>query len=175
MKQTMSHTDERSYERIEPSDLDRLVHLAHEDLEGLYSRRSETTGKRYRDRLILMCLCQGAAQHYLDGKNGIKDFDVWAFFSPHPDGHFPYRRTGKMDFGPSRFGRHPDDDGYKGRRVDVLGRSIPYQNGQDYIEAVRQWLRTDKNKSPRLLAERPVIALDPLGVRGCVIWDPMTC
>ena len=42
-------------------------------------------------------LCQGAALHYVDAKNGVKDFDVWSFYTQRADGSFPYlwqeRRT----------------------------------------------------------------------------------
>ncbi len=34
----------------------------------------------YRDRVIAVTLCQGAALHYLNGRNGVKDFDLWTFF-----------------------------------------------------------------------------------------------
>ena len=44
-----------------------------------------------------MCraLCQGAALHYLDGTNGVKDFDVWSFYAERGDGPFPYRWRGQ--------------------------------------------------------------------------------
>lgn len=73
----VGHTDvrakgERSLERITDLDLQRLSDLAQADLSDLFERRPET-GRLYRDRLLCIALCQGAALHYIDGKNGIKD------------------------------------------------------------------------------------------------------
>jgi hypothetical protein len=99
---------ERSREPITGADLARLGELALRDLAGLVERKT-ATGRRYRNRLLCIALCQGAAQHYLDGENGVKDFDVWSFFSAHPAGPFPYRRKVERDFGRSRFSRHPAD------------------------------------------------------------------
>jgi len=36
-------------------------------------------------------LCQGAALHYVNGKNGVKDFGVWSFYAQHDDWPFPPR------------------------------------------------------------------------------------
>ena len=114
---------ERSQEALEMHHLHRLAKIASSDLDDFFRRRSET-GYVYRDRRMLICLCQGAARHFVHQNCGVKDFDVWAFFRENPFRPFPYRRRGKQDFGVSRFGRHPDDEGYQGRRVDVMGRSI---------------------------------------------------
>jgi hypothetical protein len=64
---------DRSLERIESADLERLCQLAQDDLRGLFQRRPET-GRLYSDRLPCIALCQGAALHYLNGRNGIKDW-----------------------------------------------------------------------------------------------------
>ena len=36
-------------------------------------------------------LCQGAALHYVNGRNGVKDFDVWSFYAQYNDWPFPAR------------------------------------------------------------------------------------
>lgn len=46
----------------------------------LFARHPHGAG-RYAGRLLCRALCQGAALHYLDGKNGVKDFDVWSFYA----------------------------------------------------------------------------------------------
>jgi hypothetical protein len=121
----------RSLARIDESDLQRLAALAAEAEAGLFARHPLGAG-RYAGRLLCRALCQGAALHYLDGRNGVKDFDVWSFYAALDDGPFPYRWRATADFGPSKFGRYPADPPlYTGRRVDFLGRSLPASLGAD--------------------------------------------
>ena len=120
----MSTSPHRSFERITRDDLVRLVELALQDFEQLYARSEYS--RPYKARLRLICLCQGSARHFLHGDRGVQDFDMWGFFEEIPRHPFPYRRRGTRDFGPSKFGRNPDDGPeFVGRRVDVIGRSIP--------------------------------------------------
>ncbi len=51
----------------------RLAALAAE--AELFERNPRGSG-RYAGRLLGRALCQGAALHYVNGKNGVKDFDV---------------------------------------------------------------------------------------------------
>jgi hypothetical protein len=82
---------ERSFEKIEKADLKRLLDLATEDRDEFFARHPGWK-KLYSKRLLCTALCQGAAQHYVDGTNGIKDFDVWTFYAEHPEAAYPYRR-----------------------------------------------------------------------------------
>jgi hypothetical protein len=66
---------ERSLARIERGDLLRLAALAAEAESRLFEHHPHGAG-RYASLLLCRALCQGAALHYLDGTNGIKDFDV---------------------------------------------------------------------------------------------------
>jgi hypothetical protein len=125
----------------------RLAEIARKDREGRFARRPRW--RVYRDRVLLVALCQGAALHYLDGLNGVKDLDVWTFYAEHADGPFPPRWSTVADFGLSELGRHPDDVGFVGRHVDLIGRSIQVARHVDPVEAVRHYLRHNKNKSPR--------------------------
>lgn len=161
---------ERSYARIETHHLRKLADLAMSDLTDLFAGCPQV-GDRYRNRLMLLCLCQGAARHFVHGDRGVKDFDVWAFFAVHPEGPFPYRRRGKQDFGRSRFGASPNDEGYEGRRVDVLGRSIPCFDGREHVDCVRDWLMCG-TKSSREVAKSPVVVIHPPADIGSIIWNP---
>jgi len=108
--------------------------------------------------------------HYLDGKNGVKDFDIWTFYIEHPKAPYPYRRHGCADFGKSKFGRHPAETGYIGRRVDFLGRSILCSLHADPITTVQDYLSAARSQSAKLLAEKAVIGLEPEQLFGQVIW-----
>jgi len=75
---------DRSMERIELSDLYHLADLAADVEAGLFARHPAGSG-RYAGRLLCRVLCQGAALHYVDHTNGVKDFDVWSFYAEHPE------------------------------------------------------------------------------------------
>ena len=163
----------RSLERITKADLRILGELACGYFDDLFERKPDFSG-RFRGRLLLLALCQGAALHYMDRSHGVKDFDVWGFSKSLPDVTFPSRGLhGRRDFGPSRFGRQPQERGYEGRRVDILGRSIEVRRGEDGITAPRRYLADGRRRStPWHLAKRPVIGIYPNSILGQKIWIP---
>ncbi|MQW88806.1 hypothetical protein [Sinorhizobium saheli] len=148
----------RSYEPLTPADLEAIAAVAVRTLADIFDRAP--VAGLYRDRLVLLALAQGSALHYLDGKSGIKDFDVWAFFEGGPPKPFPHRKRWSVDLGPSRFGRHPDDRGYSGRRLDIMGRSIAVIGGEAAEDAVRRWLGS-RAKSAIALRRKPMFCLLP--------------
>jgi hypothetical protein len=174
-----------------PIDDDHLVHLsviAAADREKFYLTRPE-----YRDRHLATVLAQGAALHFLDGKNGVKDLDVWSFFAlPRGVTRFPAdRRNVHVDFGPSTLGRQPYDldaapnaivraqwarwSTFEGRRVDLLMRGLQCSRRSDPVDVIRGWLITGQAKpdsSPDRLARKAVIMIDPPDRRGEIVWPP---
>jgi hypothetical protein len=109
-KGTEMSVSERSFARIVDADLRHMSGLVLGRLSEIFSYAP--VAGLYRDRLVALVLCQGAAAHFVDGTTGINDLDVWAFFSDGPEKPFPWRVIWRADFGPSRLGRHPDDVGY---------------------------------------------------------------
>jgi hypothetical protein len=155
----------RSYERIEPADLQMLGGIAAEDREFFYRRRPE-----YRDRLLCAALCQGAGKHYVDvargspTANGVKDFDVWSFFAAIAGERFPAdKRNRHVDFGPSRFGRWPKEPErfrhFAGRRVDLLMRALPVPLDADPVEVLREYLAEARTTSAQALAAKGVVLI----------------
>lgn len=161
----------RSTRRISDADLRRLAAVARADRENLF-RRKPDLARLYRHRVLCVALCQGAALHFLDGRNGVNDFGVWTFFEQGWGRPFPPRRNQPRDFGSPKFGKSPDRSDFVGRRVDCFGRSIRRERGQETFDAVRVWLGTSRNPSPRLLARKPAIVLEPPAARGQVLWQP---
>lgn len=178
----------RSRAPIEVEHLERLSALAAADREKFYLKHPE-----YRRRLLATVLAQGAALHFLDGKNGVKDLDVWSFFAlPLGTTRFPAdKRNVHVDFGPSTLGRQPYvlDEApnpymrarwarwaeFEGRRVDLLMRGLPCSPSADPVQAIRDWLnsgRTKPGSSPARLAEKAMIVIDPDDRRGEVLWRP---
>jgi hypothetical protein len=157
-------------QRIEITDLHRLAAIAANVEADLFARHPTSSG-RYAGRLVCRALCQGAAAHYVDHTTGIKDFDVWSFYFEHPDGPFPARWRGTADFGPSKFARFPGDPAcYRGRRVDLLGRSLRIDPAADPAEVLRGYLSAARTVSARALAVKAAVLISPSDCAGEVVW-----
>jgi hypothetical protein len=154
------------------TDLLRLAVLA-AGAEAELSGRNPGGSGRYAGRLLGRALCQGAALHYVNGKNGVKDFDVWSFYAQLDDWPFPPRWRGTRDFGRSKFGRYSaDPPRYSGRRVDLLGRSLPVAPGTDPADAIWRYLTARRTTSAKALAAKAVVLIDPQNRAGEIIWPP---
>ena len=160
--------EEYSLHRINGADLAHLAKLARQDIQDFF-RRNPSMEKIHGKRFLCSALCQGAAIHRVlpTYGYGIKDFDVWSFFSRttrgNPLGMFR-RRSTRVPFG------RPKPSGDKS--VDLLWRSID-GSPSDPIEAVQNWLR-GRSSSARALARKAVVILDPIQHRGQpdpVVWQ----
>jgi len=167
---------DRSYERIGLPDLRHLGKIAAEDRDFFYRGHPE-----YRDRLLCVALCQGAARHFVDMKrgvrrpNGVKDFDVWSFFVAIPGKQFPAAiRHRHFDFGSSKFGAESGQPAkfshIKGRRVDVFLRDLPVEVGADPAEALRAYLERARTDSARALAAKAAVLIEPAELIGRIAW-----
>ncbi|HVU60880.1 MAG TPA: hypothetical protein VHD58_04395 [Mycobacteriales bacterium] len=163
----------RSYTPLREQHLQRLSEIAAVD-----RRRFVGQYPQYRTRLICVTLAQGAALHWVDGRNGVKDLDVWTFYAAYPGERFPWsRRVGHVDFGASDLGRPSYRNGprawqsFEGRRVDLLARALPVGRKAEPVEAVCAWLEAARQPSPRALRLKPVVMIDPPALRGHVIWS----
>jgi GNAT superfamily N-acetyltransferase len=176
---------ERSTARLTRRHLARLSTIAAEDRELFLA-----THPTFRGRGIAVVLAQGAATHYVTGTKGVKDVDVWTFFSLPPSyARFPAdRRHRHVDFGLSVFGRQLYDfgkarheperrrwqrwhDQHEGRRVDLMMRGLKVTPNADPAEAIRTWLAGTAG-SPRALRKGAVVLIDPPDRRGEVVWRP---
>lgn len=160
----------RSLVPVTRSDLLRLGQVTREDREDLFARLPP-----YRvlaDRILAVALCQGAALHFLDGQNGVKDFDVWTFYAAHSEVRYPPRRRAARDFGNPKFGQSPDRPEFVGRRVDLHGRSLEAVPDEDPTETLRSYLLMGGTRSARHLATKAVVMIEPAALTGTVVWWP---
>src|SRR5215472_7666214 len=72
----------RSYERLDESDLARLGRAAEAELSEFFARNPRLDG--WQDRVRIIALAQGGAEHYLRGRRGIWDLDVIVCFAEDP-------------------------------------------------------------------------------------------
>lgn len=162
--------DHYSLKRIERIDLKRLAKIAADDVESFFNQ-NPTMRNRYEERFLCSALCQGAAIHFAwpELEYGVKDFDVWSFFSialrETGRGMFKRRATRKI-LEDQRFGEYPVGTG--GRRVDLFWRSIA-GNQANPVTAIQDWLR-GRTKSARFLSRKAVVLIDPPRYRGQTVW-----
>lgn len=160
---------ERSLATIEVSHLRQLAEIARNDLQAYVSGAPRERSK-FLQHVLCVVLCQGAALHYVDRRNGVKDFDVYTFFAKGNGRDFPVRRVGKADFGISRFGRHPREPEFEGRRVDLLGRSILHERGEEPSLSLQRYLRGTPTRTAWYLAQKAAVMLEPAPLCGTVVW-----
>ncbi len=170
----MSHAPRSacSFETIERADLHRLAELALARIDVAFDKHPQKRAL-YEERLLGLCLCQGAADHFLDPSQsrGVHDFDVWAFFARRPEARLWNRKPFTADFGPSKFGRSPvDPSRYEGRRVDVLWRCIPAED--DGGEAMHRYFADGRTASARALRLKAAVSIWPPKATGEIVWRP---
>ena len=167
----------RSYVPITKEDLRTLVDVASRSLVDFFRTREHL--QHYRDLLATIVLCQGAALHYVDGKNGVKDFDVFAFFrTPIFDRKLVTPRSSKkLESGLAKFGVHPYDQarGFRTRHIDFFRKCITRRRvpaGDNAEDVLRAYLSSGLGGTPCYLAQKPVVGLWPENVFGEVLWSP---
>jgi hypothetical protein len=156
----LSKNKVRSLEPITIDDLGNLRKLALAEHANFFERNPHL--KVYRDSLIGIFLCQGAACHYLDLKTGVKDWDIWHFYVETGETFFPYRGHRRLE------------NGYKGKPIDFLKRAISsniFQFCKYQPEAtVMNYLLEKNTKTKRDLLKKAIIGLHPDAVFGMALW-----
>ena len=158
----------RSYEKILLQDLKKILSCAYTDIESFFERFPKYS-VLYKGHETIVVLGQGAALHYIDNKNGIKDFDVWFFF-PEKNLTLPYRRRGVVDFGESKFGKEENEKVLKGRRIDVLMRSDSFFNYGNPTDCLINYLNYKKSSTSNLLKKKAFIGLFPDNIFSQILW-----
>ncbi len=81
---------ERSFAQITSEDLKELLAGSQKRLADYFINGKGGKWLKLYDikKPLCVALCQGAALHFYDKKNGVKDFDVW-FFYPFNQIHLP--------------------------------------------------------------------------------------
>jgi hypothetical protein len=163
----------RSYKKITKNDLKRLRQMAMDYHNELCKKHPQ-----YKSlKKVCICLCQGAALHYVDGKTGIRDFDVYTFYEKGKV-NYPYRSYVMRDFKNKKFGKtvgHSAKNNEKfkkftGKKVDILGRGIDVQENETCKDSVVRYLTIESTETAHFLAKKAVVVLDPIEMIGDVIW-----
>jgi hypothetical protein len=161
----------RSYATVVKDDLERLGRCADADLNRFIARNRQHA--QIHDRLLVIALAQGGAEHYVRGQRGIWDLDIIVCFEGDPSKQLR-RPVVSWDWGESKFGRCPfDPPEYKGRAVDVKYWQMHAR--PDPIDALQTWLRARAAQHPersrRLdISHEPIVLIRPEFAE--LVWDP---
>ena len=184
----------RIFQGLSSNDLKKIREYALEELERFLTCAGDPRGKyrRYENRLIAICLGQGAAQHFVDlqelsvfdnavkvnkekinekgyqiesnGKviSGIKDIDVWFFFEQDDDLKIPARYTIKSI--------QKDFGNLGARRIDFLRKGLIRQGSPR--ETIRSYLKGNNpgGKTWWYLAQKSLVGLEPASLFGEILW-----
>ena len=130
-----------------------------------FFRRNPSQVSRYRNRFLAAALCQGAALHYLNRKNGVKDFDIHLFYVQHPKHKQMSRAVKPVIMEVPDFGI---------REIDFIRTVVPerFDHGaEDPVASVLQrFLERRPTSNARFVAEKAVIGLIPEHLFARVVW-----
>lgn len=148
------------------SELHALKALAKAE-EAAFFERNPHLVQPYRDRLIAVALCQGAALQYLRRGYGVNDFDVHFFYSQNP-------RKPKLTRAKKR--TLADVGRFENMPVDFLRTVVPARvkvsRPAGRLAILHAFLQQTPTPNARHLAEKAVVGLMPKEMFGVIIWQP---
>lgn len=163
----------RTYIGITPEDLEEIKQYALEELNRFLHECGSPAGKYkvYKGKLVAICLCQGVAAHFVDGKTGINDVDVWFFFQENEDVKIPNIKN-------MRYSKELKFERLGEKRIDFLKKAIrrnifEVSKSSEPTDVLNAFLRSANTASSRELAKKPVIGLYPTSIFASIIWRPV--
>ena len=154
---------------VTQDELQDLATLAIAEEKAFFERNPHLI-KFYRQRLILVALCQGAALQYLGCGYGVKDFDIHFFYAQNPNKRHLSRS-------PKRY--YADVGAFPNVLIDfirtVVPRSQPYLKPEVAIQTIQEFLYSKPTSNAWHLSQKAVIGLYPDEVFEEQIWPLVKC
>jgi hypothetical protein len=161
-------TTKRYFQRpVGRSELAALESLARSEEVAFFERNPHLV-EPYRDRLVAVALCQGAALQFLGLGYGVKDFDVHFFYAQNPQKPKLTRRVKSIVANVGAFENIPVDFARS-----VLPTRVRVPRGADRFLTLIAFLEQAPTPNARHLAEKAVIGLMPRELFGVIIWSPL--
>ena len=149
---------------VTSNELSSLAKLAGAEEKAFFVRNPHLV-EPYRQRLILVALCQGAAFWYLGRGCGVKDFDVHFFYAQNPNKRRLSRSVKREYEYIASFPEIPIDF----IRTVVPGAQ-PNLEPEAAIQTVREFLRSKPTRNAHHLSQKAVIGLYPNEVFAKQVW-----
>jgi hypothetical protein len=161
----------RTYEKLTKEDLKEIEQYAKEELKRFLNEVGNPNGKYrvYENKLIAICLCQGAAQHFVDEKTGIKDIDVWFFFKEDKKVKLPNRKNMRKLVSKkfTNIGNKSIDFLKKAIKQDIINKS----ENEKPEDILKSYLQNGNTSTSKYLAQKSVVGLFPPEILGKIIWE----
>ena len=143
-------------------ELEALGALATTEEAGFFARNPHLVSV-YRDRLLAVALCQGAALQFLGRGYGVNDFDLHFFYAQNPENPRFSRAVKRIWANVGSFRNVP---------VDFVRTVVPKTASQESssLERIREFLRARPTSNAWHLSEKAVIGLLPRELFGATIW-----
>jgi hypothetical protein len=167
----MDSDEARSYEPLTEADLARLGRVADAEIEAFFARNPHLTA--WGDRVRVVALAQGAADHYLRGRRGVWDLDVIVCFAAHPALPRLFRRmVVSWDWGPLKawpLPLRPARVHGPRRRHRLLGHPRPARSDRCSARVARRPRREAPRPGAQARSRTRAGRLDPARARiGCL-------
>ena len=124
----------------------------------------------YRQRLILVALCQGAALQYLGCGYGVKDFDIHFFYAQNPN---------KPRLSRAVKSYYVDVGAFPNVSIDfirtVVPKAQPHLKPEVAIQTIQEFLHSKPTSNAWHLSQKAVIGLYPDEVFEEQIWPLVKC
>ncbi|MGA1987670.1 MAG: hypothetical protein ABSG72_15505 [Candidatus Sulfotelmatobacter sp.] len=157
--------DDYINQAVGEKELEALRRLAKEEEIDFFRRNAHLIGV-YRDRLIAVALCQGAALQCMGLGRGVKDFDVHFFYLQNPAKPRLSRTVKRISAVIGAFANI---------QVDFVRTIVPYDPACEQmssVEQVRRFLASKRTRNAFHLAKQPAIGLLPDELFNVIIWRP---
>ena len=133
--------------------------------ERAFFERNPHLVEPYRQHLLALALCQGAALQFLGRGYGVNDFDLHFFYAQNSAKPRLSRAVGRIWRSVGRFSNAP---------VDFVRTVVPGAQSTDDVEMVvrqlRRFLEQRRTANATHLATKAVIGLWPDALYGRTIW-----
>jgi hypothetical protein len=142
-----------------------LVALAKAEEKAFFHRNPHTI-RTYRNRLLVVALCQGAALQYVGCGYGVKDFDVHFFYAQNTAKPRLSRAVKRINATVGRFANIP---------VDFIRTIIPVDGAhanKSVAYRLRSFLEEQPTANARHLSKKTVVGLLPKKLFARILWWP---
>ncbi len=120
------------------------------------------TIQAYRDRLLAVALCQGAALQFIGRGYGVADFDIHYFYNRNPQ---------KPRLSRSVRSVIADVGVFKCSKVDFIRTVVPFAGPiDDPVSTIARFLNEAPTSNALHLSRKAVVGLWPGHLLGAVIW-----